>query len=186
MEIAYECSVRNSLNGGSRHIRRAHESPEELRANGDSSTGSSGSSAAAAAGAGPRKAIKAIRNASADVSLRHGGAFLDASVVDGDFELAVQGGTSLQEQERALEQCRARRCSPPLSVPGMRGEGVPPADVGTRQSLKRSVEASGLAALYGTSLREQEKAWTLCRGRRSDIPGAASRSTKKSGKGLKP
>lgn len=189
MEIALERSVRNAFNGGSRYIRLVHNSPDELMFNGNSSTGSSGSSAAAAAaGAGPGKAIRVKRNASADVGLRHGGAFLDACVVDGDFELAVQCGTSLQEQERALEQCRARRCSTPLSVPAMRGEGIPPAHAGTRQSSKRNAEASdpGLAALYGTSLREQEKAWALCRGRLGDIPRAASRPTKDFGKGQKP
>ena len=191
VEIALERSVRNAFNGGSRHIRRVRESSEELRVNGDSSPVFSGRSSATAARAGPGKAIKAERTDNADAGLRHAGEFLDASVVDGESELAAQCGTSLQEQERALEQCRARRCSAPLSAPGSRDEGTPPADAGprcARTSSERVAEDGdpGLAALYGTSLREQERALALCTGRQSDIPGAVSGSTKISGKGLKP
>lgn len=190
MEIALERSVRNTFNGGSRHIWRVHESPEELRANGDSSAVSSGSSAAAAAGARPRNTVSDERTANADVDLLHAGAFSDASVVDGDSGLAAQCGTSLQEQERALEQCRARHRSVSRSVPGMQGEGIPCTDAGphrARTSPKRVVEDgdSGLAALYGTNLREQEKALALCRGRRRGALDAVSGSTKKTGKGRK-
>ena len=195
MEIALERSVRNTFNGGSRHIRRVHESPGELKANGGmgqrcSSAVSNESSVAAAVGAGPGNAAIDERTANADAGLLHAGAFSDACVVDGDSGLAAQCGTSLQEQERALEQCKARHCGVPRSAPGMQGEGIPYVDAGphrARISLERVVEDgdSGLAALYGTNLREQEKALALCRGRCSGALDAVSGSTKKTGKGRK-
>ena len=162
IEIAIERSVRNAFNGGSRCTQRVRTSSEELKAERDSLA------RATAAGAGQDRTIEVESTPSADGGARGAGASSDTGALDGDSVLAAQFRTSLKEQERALEQCQARYCANLSSTPGTReAGGVPAADAGPCGPSKSSetnteVGDSGLAALYGTSLREQEEVLALC------------------------
>eukprot|EP00904_Undaria_pinnatifida_P000152 jgi/Undpi1/10137/HiC_scaffold_28.g12591.m1 len=166
VEIAIERSVRSAFNGGSRDTQWFSKSSEELQAEQDSLTFSIAS--ATAAGAGQVKTTKVENTPSATVGARGSGAFSNDRSLDGASELAVQWRTSLKEQERVLEQCQARYCSAPSSASGTRGAvGIPATDGVcaplTASETNTEMGDSGLAALYGTSLKEQEQILALSR-----------------------
>eukprot|EP00904_Undaria_pinnatifida_P000149 jgi/Undpi1/10134/HiC_scaffold_28.g12588.m1 len=166
VEIAIERSVRSAFNGSSRDTQWFPKSSEELQAGRDSLALSIASETAAGAGQNGTTEVEETTNAT--VGARGAEAISDARALDGASELAAQWRTSLKEQERALQQCQARYCSAPSLTPGMRrAVGIPATDVAcdplTSLKAKTESEDSGLAALYGTSLQEQEQLLALSR-----------------------
>ena len=166
VEIAIERSVRSAFNGSSRDTQWFPKSSEELQAGRDSLALSIASETAAGAGQNGTTEVEDTTNAT--VGARGAEAISDARALDGASELAAQWRTSLKEQERALQQCQARYCSAPSLTPGMRrAVGIPATDVAcdplTSLKAKTESEDLGLAALYGTSLQEQEQLLALSR-----------------------